>query len=88
MATSVSIGRYFCCLVFLANFSASTSLDLAIILSLSSWEMHKSAEAEAGYLVPQGPSKNYMGRGPFAVLMRCVAVLEDRLHEVVAAASP
>ena len=45
MVTSVPIGRSLSFLVFLAIFSPSTSLDLAIILSLSSWEMHQSAEA-------------------------------------------
>ena len=45
MATGVPIGKPLSFLAFLASFSPSTSLDLAIILSFSSWEMHQSSEA-------------------------------------------
>ena len=45
MATGVPIDKIWTFLLFLANFSLSTSLDLAIILSFSSWKTHQSALA-------------------------------------------
>ena len=82
-------------LVLLASFSPSTSLDLAIILFRQL--LRDAPVSVGGVLVGQArdvisqrsPENHLCWRSP-AVLVWCVPVLEDSLHEleVVDASSP